>query len=174
MGFAFSHLIFAWLIGKFFEFSFKKKLTKWSWFFLLFGAVFPDVDYLFSWILGRDIHRSITHSMFMVFLGFFIIYLGFVILRKKLDGAKFGLFFSLGILSHLVLDMLFGYPGIRLFWPLDYWFWFFGYIKHNVPVSLSETSKDLLIEKFKLAIVDMGLGVVWVGYLFFSGKLKEF
>ncbi len=174
MGFAFSHLIFAWLMGKLIEFSKKFELKSYHWFFLLFGAIFPDIDFVLSWLFGIDLHRSFTHSIFMVILGFIVIYFGFSVLKIRQEGFKFGLFFSIGILSHLILDMIFGYPGIRLFWPLDYWVWFFGYLKYHIASTLSDTPRHLLIKKFKLAIVDMGIGVLWISYLFFKGKLKAF
>lgn len=170
MAFAFMHLIFPWTISK----LSKINLSRYQWFFLLFGAIFPDVDYLFDWTFGFHIHRTITHSLFMIVLGFFIIYLGCYFFDKELNGKNLGTLFSLGILSHLILDMIFGHPGIGLLWPLDYRFWFFGFLDSYTNLSLSELPISILIWKIKLAILDMGLGVLWIGYLFFKGKIKEF
>src|SRR3989338_11483328 len=172
MGFAFMHLVLGWLIGKFSEGFSKIKLSKTEWFFILFGAIFPDVDYLLDWTLGIHIHRTFTHSIFMVVFGFLVVYLAFYFLNKS--GKKVGTLFALGIISHIVLDMIFGYPGVGLLWPYSYRIWFFGFMKEYIGLTLSEMSRSVLIWRIKLAIVDMGLGVVWIGYLLFKGKIKEF
>ncbi len=174
MPFAFGHLTIAWLIGKIIEKIRNIKLLRPEWFLLLFGAIFPDIDFLLDWTLGTSLHRTFSHSIFMVLLGFLIIYFICLIFFKTQNAKKLGIYFSLGILTHLIADMALGYPGLSLLWPLDYRIWFFGTMKGNLSLHLGEITKEELSKRINLAIFDMGLGVVWIGYLFLKRKIKEF
>jgi len=147
MSFAFGHLIFAWLIGKSKEKISKIKLEKYGWFLLLFGAIFPDI---------------------------IIVYLICSIFFKNSNKKRLAGLFAIGISSHLILDMIFGYPGISLLWPMNYKLWFLGILHGYTAVNFSEITKEHLLNKVRLAIFDMGLGVLWIGYLFFKNKIKEF
>lgn len=175
---AFGHLVFSWLIGRTKELSTKVSLLRYEWFFLLFGALFPDGDFFLEWIFGWRAHREFTHSLFMVVVGFLIVYLGSYLVNKKfeknINGRKLGFYFGLGILSHLIADAAFGYPGVSLLWPLDYRFWFFGFATNYINTTLGDMSKEDLIKYVKFAIFDMGVGVLWLGYLFFKKKIKGF
>ncbi|MEK6950757.1 MAG: metal-dependent hydrolase, partial [Nanoarchaeota archaeon] len=61
--FAFTHLITAWLLGKGYEALAKKRISHPAWFFLLFGSLLPDIDFLIDWTLGTEFHRTFTHSL---------------------------------------------------------------------------------------------------------------
>lgn len=174
MSFAFGHLIFAWLIGKSKEKISKIKLEKYGWFLLLFGAIFPDIDFLLDWTLGTHLHRTFTHSLFMIIISFIIVYLICSIFFKNSNKKRLAGLFAIGISSHLILDMIFGYPGISLLWPMNYKLWFLGILHGYTAVNFSEITKEHLLNKVRLAIFDMGLGVLWIGYLFFKNKIKEF
>src|SRR5262249_57666477 len=81
--------------------------AKRDWKFLLLGAllgIFPDFDYLLSWIrfLDRGWHHDFTHSILFAFL------LGFMFAAavKEIafrDGIKYGL----AVLSHTLLDYVY-------------------------------------------------------------------
>ncbi len=174
MSFAFGHLVFSWLIGKSKEKISKTKLLRVEWFLLLFGAVFPDGDYLIDWIFGINFHRTITHSFLMVLLSFLVIYFVCYFFDKKLNGKRLGLFFAIGILSHLIADFIMGSPGVPLLWPLEYRFWLWGFSYHYIHLTLEQIPKEELVMHLRWAIFDMGLGVLWLGYLFFKNKIKEF
>ena len=174
MPYAFGHLTIAWLLGKIIEKIKKIKLSRPEWFLLLFGSIFPDTDFLIDWTLGKHIHRTFTHSFFMIIVGFLIVYLICLIFFKELNRKKFGIYFSIGILTHLIADMIMGYPGVGLLWPLHYNFWFFGITKTYVSLHAVELTREQLIRNLRIAIFDMGLGTLWLGYLFFKGKIKEF
>ena len=179
MPYAFEHLVISWGFGKLIELKKKIKLDKWSWFFLLFGALFPDFDYLIDWAFGTHIHRSFSHSLLGLILGFIVCFIFInsinLKLRKKLNPILISGFFSLGILTHLLADMAFGWPGVAFFWPLTTRFWMFGYgAADYVTLHLSELSKERIVHLMKFALIDMAVGIIWIGYLFFKGKIKEF
>jgi inner membrane protein len=71
--------------------------------FALMGALFPDID-----IKAKVKHRGFTHSLLCICLLYPLIY------YFTSSGA---LFFTIGFISHLVLDML-TKRGIALFYPI--------------------------------------------------------
>jgi len=158
MAFAFGHLIFAWFIGLIIERVRKKKLSQLSWGLLLAGSILPDIDYLFDWILKTNIHRTITHSLLFALILFIF---GYLILKnyKKEDSA---IFLSLGVISHLILDMIYP-PGPMILWPANLLIGIDGYA---IPI-LNKANSII-----KLEYIDMGLGVAWLTYLYWKGKLK--
>lgn len=178
MPYAFGHLTFSWICGKGAELNKKFKLDRWMWFFLLFGSIFPDSDFLLDWFFKTELHRSFSHSLLMAVLSFLIVFLIVSLLKKKFKNIKpfaYALAFGLGISTHLVADMVLGWPGIALFWPLKIRFWLFGMGNSNyVSLPINLLTKDQLVRQLKFAILDMGLGVAWIGYLFFRKKIKSF
>ncbi len=175
MPFAFGHLTFGWICGKLAELNKKFKLDRWMWFLLLFGAIFPDGDFLLDWIFKTQIHRSFSHSLLMAVVSFLVVFLVCKLLKKKIKPLAYGLAFGLGILTHLVADMALGWPGVALFWPIQTRFWWFGLGASNyVSLGIGELTREKLILQLRMAIIDMGLGVAWIGYLFFRKKLKSF
>lgn len=107
-----THLIFAFLIGLFFD-------TK-SLIFVLFGSLIPDLDYSRSKI-GRKIifskllnilfgHRNFFHSLLFGFILSFFVFLIF---------NKYWVFILIGYLSHLFLDCL-TKEGVMLFYPFEF------------------------------------------------------
>ncbi len=178
MPYGFEHMIFPWALAKVLEYFKKIKLRTIEWFFLLFGALFPDIDYFIQWTTKISIHRVFTHSLFMVVLGYFIVYL-FVKVYKKFknvewNNKKMALLFSLGILSHIFLDMMTGKPGVQLFWPLDKWYYFFGILPEPFKsMPYSQRTVEALANALKWAIFDIGVGALWLFYLMYKNKLKE-
>ncbi|MBT7170023.1 metal-dependent hydrolase [Candidatus Woesearchaeota archaeon] len=152
MAFAFGHLIGAWLAGELVQKISNKKLPKQAWILLLLGGIIPDIDFIFQIILHEPIHRTITHSLFFAFFS--------LILTRK---NKYGLFFSIGILIHIFLDLFTG-PGVQLLWPFNPW------------ISIYETTQTVSlikgIQNLPLAIIDMGLGFIWFVYLYTKGKIN--
>ena len=99
----FGHLIFAWVIGLIIQKLARVKISRLAWALLLFGAILPDVDYLFSLFLGVPLNRGITHSLIFVVFSFFTV---FVILNHYKLGKE-TMFFSFGLLTHLFADIFF-------------------------------------------------------------------
>lgn len=71
-------------------------------------ALLPDVDALFG------VHRSMTHSLVVVLASCGIMLVLMKAVRPKL--VRFGVFATLGLLSHLLLDVFTTYTPIL--WPL--------------------------------------------------------
>lgn len=169
--FPFTHLFFAWLLGHGFQKFTKKKLSHHTWFFLLFGSILPDIDYLFDWVLKTEIHRTITHSFLFPILAFLSLYLFFTVLpHSKRDVYSSAI--AVGIISHLLMDLLL-LPGIPLLWPSLLHFSFKGIIYFDPATpSFLHQSISVLRRIMKLAIVDMALGTFWIFYLWFRRDLK--
>jgi membrane-bound metal-dependent hydrolase YbcI (DUF457 family) len=156
MTFAFGHLIFAWILGNVYEISSKKKISHYGWLFLLIGGVLPDIDYLFEWTFFSGIHRTFTHSLF-----FALIVLGVSLITFKLmdenNSKEYSYLLFVGILIHLIVDFV-SVQGIMFFWPAQIYL---------TPLM----GRMINISSYKLAVLDMGLGTIWLFYLLFKRRL---
>ncbi|MBI2666933.1 metal-dependent hydrolase [Candidatus Woesearchaeota archaeon] len=189
--FAFGHLIGAWILGKAYEKlsktfcqesserSDRKILSDYAWFFLLFGALLPDIDFLLDWTLGTDLHRTFTHSLlFLVFVP--VILLCVLSILKNLPNVaslfqqreELAFAMALGILSHFILDMILS-NGIPLFWPnlLHFSFSHIIFFDPTTP-SFLNSSYESLRDSLKRTIIDMALGTGWIFYLWWKKKVK--
>lgn len=174
--FAFTHLCFAWLLGKGSEYFRKKKLGRWAWLFLLFGSILPDVDYLIDWTLGTEVHRTLTHSLPFPLLAFISVYLFFTFLSYRSIREQKRIIYSsaiaVGIFTHLLLDMLLA-PGIPFLWPSLLHFSYKGVVFFDpARPSFLHGSAEVMRRILKLAIFDMALGTVWIFYLWFKRRVK--
>jgi len=103
------------------------KQEKWFTPSLIFGAILPDIDILFSAIAflfgysiieAEGIHRTFTHSIFTVI----IIYLIFLSIKDITADEKFkiiGKGICIGISFHIILDIFLWFHEICLLWPLQ-------------------------------------------------------
>lgn len=177
MAYAFLHMIFAWFLAKIYLFFKKVNFTSQLWFFFFFGAVISDADYLPYFLWGLRTHRTFTHSLLFVLLTFIFIYALFslisVISKHKLPAKDISLVFSLGILTHIILDLVAVGVGIQLFWPQSYYFHLINGITIN-KIAPSMLGADLLSLKnyLFLAIMDMGLGTAWILFLTWRKKIN--
>ncbi|MEK6955453.1 MAG: metal-dependent hydrolase [Nanoarchaeota archaeon] len=179
MPYCFTHIVFSWFFTKIYSFFNKVKFSSWQWFALLFGSVFPDIDFIIQLTTHYKIHRLFTHSIFMIISGFLLACIALFIIKKvfkqKFNIYHVAVFFSIGLFSHVLLDMIFGWPGVGLLWPYKtLWFYFFG-TSHGYTSSLvSEKTISDIIKTLRWALFDIGLGVLWLFYLMYSKKVKEF
>jgi membrane-bound metal-dependent hydrolase YbcI (DUF457 family) len=162
MAFAFGHLVTAWVIGLLI--NKKKKIPQLGWGLLLLGGILPDIDFLPDWFLGTEIHRTFTHSILFIILAFVITYI--ILNRYKLQ--KQAIFISIGILIHILVDMV-TMPGVQLLWPLPTWISIYGI---SVLKALKPVTVSLLTNKLNWAYLDMGLGVIWITYFFIKKRMK--
>jgi len=162
--FPFEHLVVIWIVASIIQKVSKIKISRLGWALLFFGALLPDVDYLFVWISNSPIHRTFTHSFVFVILGFFVSY--FILKQYKLE--KESIFFSIGFFSHVILDM-FIFPGLMLFWPIGTLFSFYGLTNLFVMPVVTIGTLHLYV---KWLLFDIVLGVVWLSYLYFKGKIN--
>ncbi len=176
MSFLFTHLFFIWILATLYAYFKKITLTRTIWVILLFGAIFPDIDVPPDWIFGTVLHRTFTHSFLMVFFAFAamtLIYGTFI--KNYKQAAFFGILFSFGILSHLLLDFL-GPEGIPLFWPSTTYYSLMDGV-HDITTRHLHVFTDTpahMIRAIKLLLTDSILGFLWISYLFWKRKIKNF
>jgi len=168
MVFAFGHLLGAWIAGKGYQLLSKRKLSHYTWFFLLFGGILPDVDLLFDWVLGADVHRELTHNFLFAIIFPLLVYFIFYLLKEK-DGKNLAFALSCGILVHLFLDII-STKGVPLFWPSQWYFSIFNSYYGKMGASFLEGSTSLLNDKF--VVLDMALGTAWIFYLILRKRIK--
>jgi len=168
MTYAFGHLIGVWLIGKTYEFTTKKKITHYTWFFLLLGGILPDADYVLDWVFGLQTHRTFSHSIFFVIAIPLFVYLIFTVFKQK-ERKECAIALGAGISMHLFLD-IFSTLGIPLLWPSTIYV-AYNHLTFNPHIVPALESSPLVLQKaLKLAIVDMGLGTLWIFYLWWKNK----
>jgi len=118
----------------------RKWMPKREWLVLgvVLGNMFPDLDNLVvafaSLALGQPAqeagelyHRTFTHSVFTIFVMALLFY-GVAALTKNEKWKNFGMGFGVGILLHMLVDLVLWFNGVPLFWPLggelNFWAWF--------------------------------------------------
>jgi len=171
MPFAFAHLLGAWILGKGYEFITKKKINQYTWFFLLIGAIIPDLDFLFDWFLHSHLHRTVTHSLFFSVVSFITIYLTFWFLSDR-KAKDFGFAIMVGVLIHVLFDSV-STKGIPLLWPLmQYFSLLTGIHGETVVPAMFAASPLILASRLKMALFDTSLGIAWIFYLWLRRKIK--
>lgn len=103
------------------------KQQKWLAPSIIIGSMLPDIDIFLSalaFILGTPVqtaelifHRTFTHSIFTLIT----IYLTFLCIAEIKSNENFkiiGRGVCIGILLHIILDLLFWFKSVHLFWPL--------------------------------------------------------
>ena len=105
--FAVGHMSIAYLLGKG---SSKALRTKLNIPILLVLSILPDIDIIYDYLTGNEIHRGPTHSIVVALLAFIPV---FIIYRKK------AIPYFLALISHpLIGDFLIG-GKLELFWPIS-------------------------------------------------------
>ena len=93
---------------------------------IILGNLVPDLDNLavaIATVTGRStdgLHRTFTHSLFTaaaVVLGFYLVSW----MRKNPKIGRLGLGLGIGIVTHILLDLLVWFSGVQVFWPLPIW-----------------------------------------------------
>lgn len=169
MTFVFEHLVGGWIFGKILEIT--KKLTKVEWALLLWGAIFPDIDYILEWTSSIDAHRIFTHSITFAIIAAIAVFIIASLLKKKfefINPKSYAALIFAGICIHLILDMIY-YTGIPLLWPYQMWFAYSGILTVYTPLPDNyETYKFL----YNGAVIDMAVGVAWLGWLTLRRRIK--
>ena len=168
---AFGHLIGAWIVGKALT-KFGVKIGRFSWAALLLGALAPDTDLLLDWTVDYlYIHRTFTHSFAGVFFAGLIALFVLGSVRKFMHLRHVELasaLFSLGILTHILLDLNVGSSGLQVFWPNNEWITLNEPLNHIDGVPTYEELKYWV----KMMVTDAALGVTWLAYLFWTKRLR--
>lgn len=94
---------------------------------LIIGNFVPDFDFIpmllvypFHPELARTIHRSASHTLFLPLL-ITLIALGLYLVKRKHTFKDWGIGLSIGMVTHIVLDILFWFDKVKVFWPVDIW-----------------------------------------------------
>lgn len=93
---------------------------------IVLGNLLPDADNLavaVATVTGgstEGLHRTFTHSLFFVAALVVVFWLvGVVAKRPSLTNLGLGL--GIGVLMHILLDLLIWFDGVALLWPLPSW-----------------------------------------------------
>jgi membrane-bound metal-dependent hydrolase YbcI (DUF457 family) len=93
---------------------------------IVLGNVLPDADNLavaVATLTGRStegLHRTFTHSLFTVaavILAFYVVAWA----TKRPRWGNLGLGLGVGILMHVLLDLLIWFNGVEILWPIPSW-----------------------------------------------------
>lgn len=106
-----------------------RKLTpgrKWLMLGIVLGNLFPDADNLAvaaATLMGRStegLHRTFTHSLFFV-AAIILVFYGVAWASKRAEWGNLGLGLGIGVLMHILLDLLVWFNGVEILWPLPSW-----------------------------------------------------
>jgi membrane-bound metal-dependent hydrolase YbcI (DUF457 family) len=108
-----------------------RKITptrEWLMLGIILGSLFPDLDNFAVTVatlaklqtVGHGLHRTFTHSIAAV-LAVVLIFFFVAQLLKQPRWTTLGVGLGVGILLHIVLDLLIWFNGVELLWPLGGW-----------------------------------------------------
>jgi membrane-bound metal-dependent hydrolase YbcI (DUF457 family) len=150
----FGHLITAWVFGLIIQTLGGIELSIFAWVLLFFGSVLPDSDLFYQWFFKFKIHRTLTHSLLFIL---------FVYLLTNLISTNYAaILLSVGVLSHIFIDMFSSRRGVMLFWPNKLKISVYGINKSIIPPY---TFYSFFNQYFILFVRDIVLGVVWLFFL---------
>ena len=114
----------------------RKWMPKREWLFIgvVLGNMFPDLDNLvvaYATLAKlpdpESYHRTFTHSVFTVIVAVILFYLIAALTRNE-KWKNFGVGFGVGILMHILVDLVLWFNGVEILWPiryeLNFWSWF--------------------------------------------------
>ena len=101
---------------------------------VVLGNMFPDLDNLvvaYATLAKlpdpESYHRTFTHSLFMIAV-MLVLFYGIAAVTRNEKWKNFGNGFGIGILMHILLDLVLWFNGVELLWPikfeLNFWSWF--------------------------------------------------
>jgi membrane-bound metal-dependent hydrolase YbcI (DUF457 family) len=99
---------------------------EWLMLGIVLGSIFPDMDNIavavatVAKLPTHGLHRTFTHSIFTILLVMGLFYL-VATFTKKPRWSTFGIGFGVGILLHVLLDLVVWFNGVEVLWPLHSW-----------------------------------------------------
>ncbi len=107
---------------------------RWLLLGIVLGNLAPDLDNVAVAVAtltggpANGLHRTFTHSLFTVAA---VILLGYIVgwLTKRPRWGNLGLGLGIGIIMHVLLDLLIWFNGVQILWPLPSWFNLWGTIQ---------------------------------------------
>jgi membrane-bound metal-dependent hydrolase YbcI (DUF457 family) len=114
----------------------RRWMPKKEWLLLgvVLGNIFPDLDNLvvaYATLAKlpdpEHYHRTFTHSIFTIIAMMLLFYVVAAATRNA-GWKNFGIGFGIGILMHILLDLVIWFNGVYVLWPIDFelnfWSWF--------------------------------------------------
>lgn len=106
----------------------RKWAPKAEWLILgiLLGNLFPDTDNLAVAIATvaklppEGLHRTFTHSLFTIVAILAIFYI-IAAITKKSCWHTLGIGLGIGVLMHILVDLLIWFNGLAILWPIPSW-----------------------------------------------------
>jgi len=106
----------------------RKWLPKREWLLLgvILGNLLPDADNLavaVATLTGgskEGLHRTFTHSLFLVVL-LVVVFFCVSLIAKSKRWNYLGWGLGIGVLMHILLDLLVWFNGVEILWPLNSW-----------------------------------------------------
>ena len=101
---------------------------------VVLGNMFPDLDNLvvaYATLAKlpdpESYHRTFTHSLFTIAV-MLVLFYGIAAVTRNEKWKNFGNGFGIGILMHILVDLVLWFNGVELLWPIKYelnfWSWF--------------------------------------------------
>lgn len=100
---------------------------------VVLGSMSPDLDNLavaYATLTGGNthgLHRTFTHSLFTI-VAVVLFFSLIAALTRDRRWSSFGIGMGIGILMHILLDLILWFNGVELLWPIPYelnfWNWF--------------------------------------------------
>lgn len=93
---------------------------------IVLGNLLPDADNLavaLATVTGAStegLHRTFTHSLFTV-VGIILVFQLLAALTKRPRWGNLGLGLGIGVLMHILLDLVIWFDGVAILWPLPSW-----------------------------------------------------
>ena len=93
---------------------------------IVLGNLFPDSDNLavaiatLTKLPSEGLHRTFTHSLFTVVAILAVFYLVAAVTKKQ-HWFNLGIGLGIGVLMHILLDLLIWFNGVEILWPIPSW-----------------------------------------------------
>ena len=99
---------------------------RWLMLGIVLGNILPDADNIavaIATLTGKStegLHRTFTHSLFFVAA---IILLGYIVaaITKRSTWSNLGVGLGIGVIMHILLDLLIWFNGLEILWPIPSW-----------------------------------------------------
>jgi membrane-bound metal-dependent hydrolase YbcI (DUF457 family) len=106
----------------------RKWVPKAEWLMLgiVLGNLFPDTDNLAVAIATvaklptEGLHRTFTHSLFTI-AAILAVFYNIAAITKKPRWNLLGIGLGIGVLMHILLDLLIWFNGVAILWPITSW-----------------------------------------------------
>jgi membrane-bound metal-dependent hydrolase YbcI (DUF457 family) len=97
---------------------------------ILLGSMLPDTDNLavavatVAKLPTEGLHRTFTHSLFTILVVVAVFYIVAQVMKQP-RWSNLGVGLGIGILLHIMLDLLIWFNGVAILWPIPSWinFW---------------------------------------------------